>query len=275
LLLPDFTHSFFAEIARAVASTLRPHGYHVVISYFEEDPALEISEVDSMMARQVDGLIAASAQTSRDLGLFARIQNRKIPYVLIDRPIDALPACFVGADNKAIGKLATQHLLDVGCTRIALLRGPMKAEIAAARFEGCLEALAQRGLRARPRYVISGGYGSETGYDGMSRLLHLKPVPDGVVCYNDPVAIGAIHAIREAGLSVPGDIAVVGAGNIQYSDVLTVPLTTLDQRTTETGTRAANLLLERITAKRSLRPKKVLIRPVLVVRESTRRVPKA
>src|SRR6202162_234538 len=85
LLLPDFTHPFFAEIAKAVAETVRPHGYHVVISYFEEDPELERNEADSLMARQVDGLIAASAQSSP--ALFEGILARKAPLVLVVRRV--------------------------------------------------------------------------------------------------------------------------------------------------------------------------------------------
>src|SRR5207248_1600949 len=76
LLLPDFTHPFFAEIAKTVAETVRPHGYHVIISYFEEDPELEKNESDSLMARQVDGLIAASAQSNSNL--FENILARKV-----------------------------------------------------------------------------------------------------------------------------------------------------------------------------------------------------
>src|SRR5947209_9354842 len=82
LILPNFTHPFFAEIAKTVAEAARPHGYHVIISYFQEDPNLEISETDSLLARQVDGLIIASVQTRDEL--FERIQQRKVPYVLID-----------------------------------------------------------------------------------------------------------------------------------------------------------------------------------------------
>src|ERR1700719_262905 len=81
LLLPDFTHPFFAEIARAVAQTVRPHGYHVVISSFEEDPELESNEADSLLARQVDGLIIASSQPPRQLAMFKRVQSRMTPYV--------------------------------------------------------------------------------------------------------------------------------------------------------------------------------------------------
>jgi LacI family transcriptional regulator len=270
LLLPDFTHPFFAEIARAVAQTVRPQGYHVIISYFEEDPTLELSEADSLLARQVDGLIIASAQPIRCLELFQRIQRRKVPYVLIDRPIAGLQASFVGVDNRAIGRLATEHLIARGCRRIGHLRGP-EIGIASERLDGYRRALLKRDLRMPARYVVAGGHGNETGYEGMKQLLRVRPAADGVFCYNDPVAIGALKAILEAGLEVPQDVSVVGAGNVQYSDQLAVPLTTVDQGTCQIGARAAELLMERIVMKPSPRPRKILITPKLVERESTQR----
>src|SRR5580698_1810631 len=115
LLLPEFAHPFFAEIARAVAQKVRPHGYHVVISSFEEDPELEASEADSLLARQVDGLIIASSQPARKLSMFNRLRDRNVPYVLIDRPVAGVKACFVGVDNCAIGRVATEHLIAQGC----------------------------------------------------------------------------------------------------------------------------------------------------------------
>ena len=249
---------------------MRPHGYHVIISYFEEDPELERSEADSLLARQVDGLIIASAQPVRCLELFRRIHDRNVPYVLIDRPITGAKASFVGADNHAIGTLATEHLIARGCLCIAHLRGP-EIGISEERFEGYRRALKKHGLRAHARYVVAGGHGDESGYDGMRRLLRVRPIPDGVFCYSDPVAIGAIKAILEAGLKVPGDVSVVGAGNVHYSDQLAVPLTTVDQGACQMGARAAELLIERIMLKRSTRPKKILISPKLIERESTRR----
>lgn len=270
LLLPEFTHPFFAEIARVVAQTVRPHGYHVIISYFEEDPELERSEADSLLARQVDGLIIASAQPARCLDLFRQIQGRKVPYVLIDRPIKGVQAPFVGVDNHAIGRLATEHLILRGCCHIAHLRGP-EIGISAERLAGYRRALAKHGLRPQAGYVVSGGHGDETGYEGMQRLLRLRPAPDGVFCYSDPVAIGAIKAILRSGLRVPDDISVVGAGNVHYSDLLAVPLTTVDQGACQMGARAAELLIERIMHKGTARPGKILISPKLIERESTRR----
>jgi len=272
LLLPEFTHPFFAEIARAVARTVRPHGYHVVISSFEEDPELEASEVDSLLARQVDGLIIASSQPPRCLDIFKRVKERDTPYVLIDRPISGLRASFVGVDNRAIGKLATEHLIERGCCRIAHLRGP-KMGIGEERLEGFRRALATHGCRLHSGYIVPGGHSDVTGYEGMRKLLGVRPLPDGVFCFNDPVAIGAMKAMLEAGLKMPGDVAVVGAGNVHYSDVLAVPLTTIDQGTCKIGVLAAELLIARIGAKRALRPQKILIPPKLVERESTRRQP--
>jgi len=272
LLLPEFTHSFFAEVARAIAETARPHGYHVVISCFEEDPELEASEADSMLARQVDGLIIASSQPPRRLDLFKRIQERNVPYVLIDRPIAGQQACFVGVDNRAIGRLATEHLLDRGCRRIGHLRGP-EAGIADERMAGYRQALTKCGLRPDSRYLAKGGHRDDTGYAAMRQLLGVRPLTDGVFCFNDPVAIGAIKAILEAGLKLPHDISVVGAGNVHYSDLLAVPLTTVDQGPCRMGVWAAELLLERIAPKNSMRPRKILILPKLVERESTRRQP--
>ena len=98
---------------------------------------------------------------------------------------------------------------------------------------------------------MEAGYQDNTGYEAMRKLLRITPRPDGVFCYNDPVAIGAMRAIADAGLRVPEDIAVAGAGNVHYSDFLAVPLTTVDQGTCEIGKRAADLLLERIGSKRS------------------------
>jgi LacI family transcriptional regulator len=272
LLLPDFTHPFFSEIAKAVAETVRPQGYHVIIAYFEEDAALERSEAESLLARQVDGLIMASAQSADRLDLFEDIRKRKVPFVLIDRPIAGVPASFVGVDNQAIGRLATEHLIAQGCQRIAHLRGPALG-IAADRLAGYRRALEKHSMTMYPKYVVEARYRDQSGYQAMRKLLRTRPIPDGIFCYNDPVAIGAMKAILEEGLTVPQDIAVVGAGNVHYSDLLAVPLSTIDQSPHEIGARAAGFLLEQIQSKRALRPRKVFIEPKLVARRSTQRRP--
>ncbi len=270
LVLPDFMHSFFAEIAKAVAHTVRPHGYHVIISDSEEDPELEAREVELLLARQVDGLIIASAQAAGRSDRFQRIRHRKVPFVLVDRPIPGVSAPFIGADDEAIGRLATEHLIAQGCRRIAHLSGP-EIRTGFGRLEGYRRALARHNLQLPARYVVSGGHEDSTGYEAMRQLLRLQPTPDGVFCFNDPVAIGAMKAIFEAGLNIPRDIAVVGAGNIHNSDVLMVPLTTVDQHSAQIGKQAAELLIERIGSKRPQQPRRIVILPKLLVRQSSKR----
>jgi LacI family transcriptional regulator len=269
LLLPEFAHPFFAEIARAISQIVRPKGYHLLISSFDEDPAAEASEVDSLLARRVDGLIIASAQPARQTAMFQRMRHGKTPYVLIDRPISGVRACFVGVDHVAIGEMATEHLITRGCQRIAHLRGP-SIRIAAERMEGYRRALLKTGHACRKDYVVGGGRDADAGYQGMKQLLQMSPRPDGVFCFNDPVAIGAMKAILQGGLTLPKDVALVGAGNVRYSDVLAVPLTTIDQAPCRIGELASELLLAQMASKKALPAKRVMIPPKLVERESTR-----
>jgi LacI family transcriptional regulator len=107
----------------------------------------------------------------------------------------------------------------------------------------------------------------------MQKLLTVRPRPDGVVCYNDPTAAGALRAAIAAGLRVPEDIAIIGAGNVHYSDFLRVPLSTVDQHSTSIGESAANLLLEIIQAKTAPKPRAVLLEPTVVARDSSRKSP--
>jgi LacI family transcriptional regulator len=114
--------------------------------------------------------------------------------------------------------------------------------------------------------------GDLSGYDAMKELLGLDPLPDGVFCYNDPAAVGALKAILEAGLRVPEDIALIGCGNVHYDALLRVPLSSIDQDSSGIGERAAKLALSLVEAEGAPgKPRTVLLTPKVVARESTRR----
>ena len=227
-------------------------------------------QIKLLMARKVDGLIIASAAPQASRSMIALLDGQGLPYVLVGRMIPNVKANYVEVKDDQIGTWATEHLIDQGCKRVAHLRGPM-VSTGKGRLRGYQRALAKRGLKAPPEYVISAAHQDSTGYEAMQCLLQLKPRPDGVFCYNDPVAIGAIKAILEAGLDVPQDIAVVGAGDIHYADMLRVPLSTVNQNSFQIGETAAERLLECMESKTPLPPKHILFPPRLVVRESSRR----
>jgi LacI family transcriptional regulator len=270
LVLPDLMHSFFAEVAMGVSRKLQPLGYQVVIGNTEEDPEIEKRDIQALVARKVDGLIIASAQRHRDPEVFKALERDGISYVLIDRLVTGVEANYVGVKDEEVGLLATAHLIAGGARRIAHIRGPA-VSTGRGRLSGYRRALTRHGLTAPPEYIVSGEWGDRGGYEAMRRLLALAPRPDAVFCYNDPVAAGAIQAILEAGLRIPQDIAIVGAGNVNYSGLLRVPLTTVDQSSGLIGDRAAELLSHCMDARKPPATQRILIPPRLIVRESSHR----
>src|SRR5581483_878909 len=163
LIVPDLMHSFFAEIAKGVSSAIRPLGYDVVICNSEEDAAVEASEIERLLGRQVDGLVLASSQPSATAEVFERLEARNIPYVLIDRRFPELAAPYVGADDEAIGRVATEHLIERGCRRIAHIAGQQRPT-GAGRMRGYRAALEAAGLPFHADYVAH-AKDDATGYD--------------------------------------------------------------------------------------------------------------
>lgn len=273
LVVPDLLHPFFAQIAKEISSDVRKKGYSLFISSSDEDPALEQEEIEHLLARRVDAILVASAQWTVES--FRRIEEAKIPYILLDRQFSGFESNFVGVDDRAVGVLATSHLIEQGCRRIAHIRGP-EVSTAVGRMEGYHQALAAAQLAPLPGYIESLGtsgdhLGENGGYEATLKLLGNKYQPDGIFCFNDPSALGTMRAILQAGLRIPEDIAVVGCGNLSYSDFLRVPLTSVDQGSKTIGKVAADLALKLANAKTARRPRTELIAPHLVVRASSLR----
>ena len=277
LVVPDLLHPFFAQIAVAVGKRLRPEGYNIVLFTSDEDPDLEIEGIESLLAHRVDGLIVASTLTEAQSDIFARIEMQKTPYVLVDRKVPGLRANFVGVDDREIGVVATEHLIKRGNRRIAHIGGP-DISTAAGRLTGYMEAMARHGLAAPAEYivrVISADFqGEKCGSEAMQRLLALESRPDAVFCYNDLIALGALRAAQSARVRVPDDIALIGASNTPYSDMLEIPLSTIDQNSLAVGDRAAKLLLRdmkrsRMPSAPKRRPTRIYVGAKLIVRESS------
>jgi len=272
LVVPDLVHPFFGQAAKGLSNGLRKKGYSLVLSSSDDDPELERQEIEQLLARRVDVLIVASTQETMET--FRRLEQQKVRYMLIDRKFDGLAANFIGVDDAAAGELATTHLIDAGCRSIAHLGGP-NVSTALGRLEGYRRALQARGFLVAPEYIEMREHGDDagerSGYQAMQRILALAPPPDGVFCYNDPTAMGAMKAVLEAGLRIPEDVAIVGCGNVAYADFLRVPLTSIDQQSAVIGERAARMALALLESGPATRPKAVLLEPKLVVRASTMR----
>jgi LacI family transcriptional regulator len=272
LVVPDLLHPFFAEIAKSLSEALRESGYYLIVSSSDEDPDLEEQEISQLLARRLDTLIVASCRSTVEL--FFRIEKQNTPYVLIDRILPGLSAHFVGVDDEAVGMLATKHLIDIGCKRIAHIRGP-ETSPGIRRLEGYKRALTQRGFKVLDEYIITEPKGDvetrQRGAEAMRQLLTLKPKPDGVFCFNDPLAMGAMNHALDEGIRIPEDIAVIGCGNLHYDDALSVPLSSINQHSRRIGQEAARIALTILNSKVPPKPESVILQPELIVRRSTQR----
>lgn len=269
LIVPDLLNPFFAELAKSIGSALRKQSYGLILASSEENAEVEQSEIRMMLARGVDVLLIASCQPV--LQGFMSVHNQSTPFVLLDRPFPHLHANFVGTDDYAGGRVATEHLIAIGRKRLAYIGSPDLSS-AADRFRGFRMALRDHDIALRDKFVLSSprveDLGDDAGYEMMQALLKRGPRPDGVFCHNDVVAIGAMRATLDAGLSIPGDIAFVGFDNVRYSKYLQIPLTSVDQSTGQLGDAAAQLALD-LVGKRVTKSKTILLAPTLVVRQST------
>jgi LacI family transcriptional regulator len=273
ILVPDLLHPFFASIAQALSHEIRPKGYSLLISSSDEDAELEQREIEHLLARRVDCLFIASSQWSVES--FRNIEAQKTPYILLDRRFPGLVANFVGVDDVAVGEFATRHLIEQGCRCIAHIRGP-EVSTAQGRLEGYRQALHAAGLSPMPGHIVSLGNsgdhrGELGGYEAAQRLLAIKNRPDGIFCFNDPSALGAMRAILEAGLRIPEEIAVVGCGNLSYSSFLRVPLSSVDQGSEMIGKQAAQMALKLVGEKGMQHPLNQLVKPQLIIRASSSR----
>lgn len=270
LVVPDLLHPFFAEFAKALHGVLRPQNYGIVLASSEEDPDLEQEEISRVLARGVDALLVASCQTK--LQGFFGVQDQRTPFVLIDRDFPLLQANFVGTDDFLVGKIATKHLIESGRKRVAHIAGPQELSPGTDRLHGYRTTLREAGISVVAEYVVYNSkveeHGEAAGHQAMQKLLALPTPPDAVFCYNDLMAIGAMQAILEAGLAIPDDIALVGCGNVRYSDYLRIPLSSVDQSTTLLGKHAGDLAIESMGETPS-RPKKLRVAPTLVIRASS------
>lgn len=268
IVIPDLMHSFFVEIISGLEAVASAKGYGLLLCSSNEDARKERGELEMLRQRQVDAIVLASANAAGNTDVLQRMLAIGIGIVMIDRDDHADVRCDrVLTDDHEVGRLATAHLVAQGRRAIAHIAGPPIVH-AKRRADGYNTALKDAGVKARPELIVRGGFMEADGYKAMKKLLALRPPIDAVFAANDPAAIGAMKAIWEAGLRTPEDIAIVGAGNIAWSDMLRVPLTTVSWSRHEQGRQAAELILGKIGPHPISKVRRVIIPPQLVVRSS-------
>nr|WP_145552878.1 LacI family DNA-binding transcriptional regulator [Variovorax boronicumulans] len=265
MLIPNSSNPYFAEIVRGIEDRCFGAGYNLVLCNTDDEPRRQGMVLQVLAERRVDGLIVVSS--GEDPALPGLLAGLRMPTVMVDREIDTLPCDLVETAHMQGALLAVQHLATLGHRRIACIGGPAGVATADQRAEGWRMALATLGLPSAG-LLHAGDFTSEGGYAAMHAILRQTPRPSAVFVANDLMAIGALCAAHECGVSVPDDLSLVGFDDIELARFACPPLTTVAQPKQRIAAMAVDMLLERIEGRRQ-DARKVVLQPELRVRAST------
>lgn len=266
LVVSDIARPSLAMVASVAEDCAHSSGYSLVLYNTHDDSEREANYIHTAMQRWVDGVLFISAG-DRMTGLNT-LQAAGIPTVAIDRIPEHYTGPSVTLDNIKAGRMAAEHLLDLGHAHIGHLGGPMELRIARERLVGFQQAIKARGLEPGPCATGPGSWVCEAGYVAMQKLLAHRPRPTAIFAANDYMAIGAMHAADEAGLRIPDDLSIVGLDDIEVAAFQIPPLTTVRQSFTELAMLGVQVLLDILAGKEPAQTQ-VVLEPALIVRKST------
>lgn len=259
VLLPDLHGEFFSEVIRGIDSAARRSGYHLLVSGSHSD-WVEMSGVLGATRGRVDGIIVMSPD--RDTATLQAHLPRGVPAVLLNCPHGPGPS--ISIDNQGGSQAMVEHLVSLGHRRIAFIRGPERNADAWERLQGYRTAMKRADLHDAS-LELPGDFTEDGGYAAAVRALNLDPPPSALFAANDAMAVGALSAARDRGLTVPDELAVVGFDDIPIARFVAPPLTTVGVEIAQFGRRAFELLQELLsgegtTARREIVPTGLIIR---------------
>ncbi|GMB09372.1 LacI family DNA-binding transcriptional regulator [Thermolongibacillus altinsuensis] len=238
LIVPDISNPFFPELVRAVEDVTNIYDYTVILCNSDEKIEKEKEYIEVLKQKYVDGIILTTNQLE-----LAEVSELDVPVVVLDRPLNhSFPS--VIADNYGGARLATRHLYEIGCRRIAHIQGPLHVVNAMERFKGYRDEMQELGLWDED-LVILGNYQLNQTKEAVLQALKEQEI-DGIFAGNDVMAVGALKAVQQLGLRVPGDVAIIGYDGIPLTEMTTPELSTISQPIYEMGAIAARLLVKKI-----------------------------
>ncbi len=265
LLLPDLFGEFFSEVIRGCDRTAQLSRYHLIVSSSHNNRQ-EIEAAIRTMRGRVDGLVIMSPHI--DAGSLHHNLPATLPVVLLNCYVDTENFDALNIDNFAGARNAVAHLAGHGHRRIGIIKGTEHNMDAFERLRGYRSALEDAGIAVSETLEFPGNFSDASGYDAARAMLRRSPVPTAVFVSNDAMAVGAISAFREAGVDVPGAMAVVGFDDIPIASFLTPPLTSVHVDIDNLGALAVESLVQALREKSRHTRRRVLLPTNIVIRES-------
>ena len=269
VVVPDIHNPFFSGVVQGIEHIAHKHGHKVLLGESQNNQQRLDTYAAMLVRKEADGLILLGA-------LLPSIVERAVaagvtppvPIVMACEYFAGLQAPNVRIDNVAAAAAATDHLLQLGHRRIAMITGPSSNPLVKDRLKGYRQQLVKADVTVPTEFVARGDFTLQSGYQAMQKLYALPHKPTAVFCANDEMAMGAIRAVKDAGKRVPQDVSIVGFDDIQFAEYYDPPLTTIRQPRREIGETAMRLILD-VFAKRNA-PTSVVLPHALVIRGSTK-----
>lgn len=250
VVVPDIVTHFFASILNGIENMAVKNGYFVIITTSHESYEHEKRNVENLVNMRVEGIIACLSQETTDYTHFAELKDINMPLIMFDRVCLTDQFSSVVADGEHSAQMATQHLLDNGCKRVAFIGGANHLDIVKRRKHGYLEALRNNKIPIEKELVVCRKIDYEEGKIAAQTLLALPNPPDAILAMNDTLAFAAIEVIKSHGLRVPNDIALIGYTDEQHANYIEPKLSAVSHQTYEMGETACLLLIDQIRGDR-------------------------
>jgi DNA-binding LacI/PurR family transcriptional regulator len=268
LIIPEIVHYFFSQVISGIEDVAYDAGYHVMICQSNESYIREVKNVQALLSSRIEGLLVSLSKETRDFTHFKNLEKKNIPIVFFDRICGEMETDRVVVDDFNGAYMAVGHLAEIGCKRIAHLGTTQDLQIGINRYNGYIKALKDHNLPVDERLIVRCDTNKAARLVTKRLIFELNP-PDGIFAVNDLTAIGACQTIKENGLNIPEDIAVVGFSNGIYSTMTDPPLTTVEQFGYQIGQKSASLLFDRILASKDYPAVTEEIETQLIIRGST------
>lgn len=270
LVVPYINRHFFSNIIMGVEEELNPMGYHVMIFQSNDSHKKEKDIIDRMLISQVDGIMISIAKSIPDSKHLEKIINQKIPLVFFDRKIQLKNTSSVVLDDVEGGRLATNHLIQQGCSKIACVISNPSLDIYRNRLNGFIKAHKENGMNHNRDLIFEADSSLESGHEVANKIIAVINEVDAVFCSSDYTALGISQRLQEEGINIPKKIKIVGFSNEPFTSLLELPLSTVEQSPYEMGKTSARILLDQLKNEVVSIEHSVKLQPKLVERLSSK-----
>lgn len=271
VVVPEIVHYFFSSVISGIEEIAYNHNFQVILCQSNEKYTQEMMNIKTLSMSQVDGILISFSKETHDFSHLLDLKEKGFPVVFYDRAVEALNFDSVEVDDFGGAYVATRHLIDEGCSRIAHFMGPLHLKIHSERCNGYKKAQKDMAIKLHDELMVEAD-SFKSAYRAVHKLLDQGIVFDGIFAVNDLTAVGAMKALKSKGIKIPTEVAVVGFGDdTTLSEMVDPTLSSVSQPGFEMGKRATKLLLDKINGVEEQLPKNISLDTHLRVRQSSAR----